>query len=117
MISKLQFFIYPSKNGLYSINKENFNVGSLNNNIVEFIKKFSYNINKEQFIITHIQEPNRIFYRLLEKNIPKVEKIISFLNKHDLPSNQSWLFDSKSIEKLISSFINELGNKIIDIYN
>jgi hypothetical protein len=117
MISKLQFFIYPSKNGLFSINKENFNLGSLNNNIVEFIKKFSYNINKEQFIITHIQEPNRIFYRLLEKNIPKVEKIISFLNKHDLPSNQSWLFDSKSIEKLISSFINELGNKIIDIYN
>jgi hypothetical protein len=117
MTSNLHFFIYPNKNGLFSINKDNFNVGSLNNNIVEFIKKFSYNIYKEQFLITHIQEPNRIFYRLLEKNIPKVEKIIFFLNKHDLPSNQSWLFDTKSIEKLISSFIINLGIKIIDIFN
>jgi len=117
MISNIHFFIYPSNNGLFSINKDNFNVGSLNDNIVEFINKFSYNIYKEQFIITHIQEPNRIFYRLLEKNIPKVEKIIFFLKKHELPLEHSWLFDTKSIEKLISNFIINLGNKIIDIYN
>ena len=81
MISKLNFFIYPNKNGLFSINKDNYHIGSLNKNIVEYIRKFSHNIDKEQFLITQIQEPNRIFYRLLEKNIPKVEKIISFLKK------------------------------------
>ena len=117
MISKLNFYIYPNKNGLFSINEDNYNVGALNNNIVEYIKKFSHNLDKEQFLITYIQEPNRIFYRLLEKNIPKVEKIISFLKKYELPSEQSWLFDTKSIEKLINSFISNLGDKIIDIFN
>ena len=117
MISKLNFYIYPNKNGLFSINKDNYNIGSLNNNIVEHIKKFSHNLDKEQFLITYIQEPNRIFYRLLEKNIPKVEKIISFLKKYDLPSEQSWLLDTNSIQKLINSFISNLGDKIIDVYN
>jgi len=117
MTSKLNFYIYPNKNGLFSINKDNYNVGSLNKNIVEYIHKFSHNIDKEQFLITHIQEPNRIFYRLLEKNIPKVDKIITFLKKYDLPSEQSWLFDSKNLEKLISTFISNLGDKIIDIFN
>ena len=117
MISKLNFYVYPNKNGLFSINEDNYNVGSLNNNIVEYIKKFSHNLDKEQFLITYIQEPNRIFYRLLEKNIPKVEKIISFLKKYELPSDHSWLLDTKSIEKLINSFISNLGDKIIDIFN
>jgi hypothetical protein len=117
MISKLHFFIYPNKDGLFIINKDNYNAGSLNKNLVEYIHKFSHNIDKEQFLITHILEPNRIFYRLLEKNIPKVEKIVSFLKKYNLPSEQSWLFDTKSIEKLINSFINNLSDKIIDIFN
>ena len=117
MTSKLNFYIYPNKNGLFSINEDNFNVGALNNNIVEYIHKFSHNLDKEQFLITYIQEPNRIFYRLLEKNIPKVEKIISFLKKYELPSDHSWLFDTKSIEKLMNSFISNLGEKIVDIYN
>jgi len=117
MISKLNFYIYPNKNGLFSINKDNYHVGSLNKNIVEYIHKFSHSLDKEQFLITQIQEPNRIFYRLLEKNIPKVEKIISFLKKYELPSNHSWLFDSKSIEKLINSFISNLGDKILDVFN
>lgn len=117
MISKLNFFIYPNKNGLFSINTDNYHIGSLNKNIVEYIRKFSHNIDKEQFLITQIQEPNRIFYRLLEKNIPKVEKIISFLKKYELQSDHSWLFDSKSIEKLINSFISNLGDKILDVFN
>ena len=117
MVSNLNFYIYPNKDGLFSINKNNYNIGSLNENIVEFIKKFSHNIDKEQFLITQIQEPNRIFYRLLEKNIPKVEKIISFLKKYDLPHDHSWLLDIKSTEKLINIFIDNLGNKIIEIYN
>jgi hypothetical protein len=117
MISKLNFYIYPNKNGLFSINKDNYHVGSLNKNIVEYIHKFSHSIDKEQFLITQIQEPNRIFYRLLEKNIPKVDKIISFLKKYNLPSDHSWLFNSKSIEKLINSFISDLGDKIVDIFN
>ena len=117
MISKLNFFIYPNKNGLFSINTDNYHIGSLNKNIVEYIRKFSHNIDKEQFLIAQIQEPNRIFYRLLEKNIPKVEKIISFLKKYELQSDHSWLFDSKSIEKLINSFISNLGDKILDVFN
>jgi hypothetical protein len=117
MISKLNFYIYPNKNGLFSINKDNYHIGNLNKNIVEYIHKFSHNLDKEQFFITQIQEPNRIFYRLLEKNIPKNEKIVAFLKKYDLPSDHSWLLDTKSIEKLISTFINNLGDKIIDIFN
>ncbi len=117
MISKLNFYIYPNKNGLFSINKDNYHIGNLNNNIVEYIHKFSHNLDKEQFLITQIQEPNRIFYRLLEKNIPKTEKIVAFLKKYDLPSDHSWLLDTKSIEKLISTFISNLGDKIIDIFN
>jgi hypothetical protein len=117
MTSKLNFFIYPNKEGLFSINKDNYHIGSLNKNIVEYIHKFSHNLNKEQFLITQIQEPNRIFYRLLEKNIPKTEKIVAFLKKYDLPSNHSWLLNTKSIEKLIASFISNLGDKIIDIFN
>jgi hypothetical protein len=117
MTSKLNFLIYPNKEGLFSINKDNYNIGSLNKNIVEYIHKFSHNLDKEQFLITQIQEPNRIFYRLLEKNIPKTEKIVAFLKKYDLPSDHSWLLNVKSIEKLIASFISNLGNKIIDIFN
>jgi hypothetical protein len=117
MTSKLNFYIYPNKEGLFSINKDNYHVGSLNKNIVEYIHKFSHNIDKEQFLITQIQEPNRIFYRLLEKNIPKTEKIVSFLKKYELPSDHSWLLNTKSIEKLMASFISNLGDKIIDIFN
>ena len=117
MISKLNFYIYPNKNGLFSINKNNYHIGNLNKNIVEYIHKFSHNIDKEQFLITQIQEPNRIFYRLLEKNIPKTEKIVAFLKKYDLPSDHSWLLDTKSIEKLISTFISNLGDKLVDIFN
>ena len=117
MISKLNFYIYPNKNGLFSINKNNYHIGNLNKNIVEYIHKFSHNLDKEQFLITQIQEPNRIFYRLLEKNIPKTEKIVVFLKKYDLPSDHSWLLDTKSIEKLISTFISNLGDKLVDIFN
>ena len=117
MTSKLNFFIYPNKNGLFSINNNNYHIGSLNKNIVEYIHKFSHNLDKEQFLITQIQEPNRIFYRLLEKNIPKTEKIITFLKKYDLPSEHSWLLNTKSIEKLMANFISNLGDKIIDIFN
>jgi len=117
MISKLHFYIYPNKNGFFSINKDIYNIGSLNKNIVEFIHKFADNINIEQFLITHILEPNRIFYRLLEKNIPKADKINNFLKKYDLPTNQSWLFNTKSIEKLINTFIIKLSDKIVDIFN
>ena len=117
MTSKLNFYIYPNKEGLFSINKDNYHIGSLNNNIVEYIHKFSHNLDKEQFIITQIQEPNRIFYRLLEKNIPKTEKIVAFLQKYNLPSDHSWLLNTKNIEKLMNSFISDLGDKIIDIFN
>jgi len=117
MTSKLNFYIYPNKDGLFSINNDNYHIGSLNKNIVEYIHKFSHNLDKEQFLITQIQEPNRIFYRLLEKNIPKTEKIISFLKKYDLPSEHSWLLNTKSIEKLMTSFISNLGDKIINIFN
>jgi len=117
MTSKLNFFIYPNKDGLFSINKDNYHIGSLNKNIVEYIHKFSHNLDKEQFLITQIQEPNRIFYRLLEKNIPKADKIVAFLKKYDLPSDHSWLLDTKSIEKLITTFISNLGDKIVDIFN
>jgi len=117
MTSKLNFFIYPNKDGLFSINKDNYHIGALNKNIVEYIHKFSHNLDKEQFLITQIQEPNRIFYRLLEKNIPKADKIVAFLKKYDLPSDHSWLLDTKSIEKLITTFISNLGDKIVDIFN
>lgn len=117
MTSKLNFFIYPNKDGLFSINKDNYHIGSLNKNIIEYIHKFSHNINKEQFLITQIQEPNRIFYRLLEKNIPKTKKIVTFLKKYELPSEHSWLLNIKSIEKLMNNFISKLGDKIMDIFN
>jgi hypothetical protein len=62
MTSKLNFFIYPNKEGLFSINKDNYHIGSLNKNIVEYIHKFSHildMIRKEYdmcIIISHIDE-------------------------------------------------------------
>jgi hypothetical protein len=119
MVKGMNFYIYPNKNGLFTINKENYNVGSLKGNIIKFIKDFSKkNINLEQFLMTQIQEPNRLFYRLLEKNIPKVEKIINFFDNHKIQYKKlTWLLNTQNITNTVDKFIEKLGNKIYDIYN
>jgi hypothetical protein len=104
---------------LFTINKENYNVGSLKGNIIKFIKDFTKkNINLEQFLMTQIQEPNRLFYRLLEKNIPKVDKIINFFDNHKIQYKKlTWLLNTQNITITVDKFIEKLGNKIYDIYN
>ena len=119
MVKGMNFYIYPNKNGLFTINKENYNVGSLKGDIIKFIKDFSKkNINLEQFLMTQIQEPNRLFYRLLEKNIPKVEKIINFFDNYKIQYKKlTWLLNTQNITNTVDKFIEKLGNKIYDIYN
>lgn len=119
MMKEMKFYIYPNKNGLFTINKENYNVGSLKGNIIKFIKDFTKkNIDLEQFLMTQIQEPNRLFYRLLEKNIPKVDKIINFFNNHKIQYKKlTWLLNTQNITNTVDKFIEKLGNKIYDIYN
>lgn len=119
MIKGINFYIYPNKDGLFIINKQNYNLGSLKGNIIKFIKDFSKkNINLEQFLITQIQEPNRLFYRLLEKNIPKVDKIINFFQNHSIQYKKlSWLLNIQNIINIVDKFIEKLRDKIFDIYN
>jgi len=119
MIKGINFYIYPNKDGLFIINKQNYNLGSLKGNIIKFIKDFSKkNINLEQFLITQIQEPNRLFYRLLEKNIPKVDKIINFFQNHSIQYKKlSWLLNIQNIINIVDKFIEKLRDKIVDIYN
>jgi len=119
MIKGINFYIYPNKDGLFIINKQNYNLGSLKGNIIKFIKDFSKkNINLEQFLITQIQEPNRLFYRLLEKNIPKVDKIINFFQNHSIQYKKlTWLLNIQNIINIVDKFIEKLRDKIFDIYN
>ncbi|AYV75936.1 MAG: hypothetical protein Terrestrivirus3_205 [Terrestrivirus sp.] len=120
MIKDMNILIYPHKDGLFETTPETFDTGGLSKDLLTFIGNFAKkNRDLEQFLITEIMEPHRLFYRLLEKNIPKVEKISKFLievgiaKKDKLPT---WLFDPKYIMKTVTLFVDELGKKMVEVY-
>lgn len=118
MIDKINIIIHPHHNGLYKVDNKNFDKGKLSDELVDFIDKYSkYDKNLHQFLIIHIEDPFRILYRLPEKNIKKNDKIKNFVHKYIDEKNQSWLFDSEFINKMINKFMNDLGKKIEDTYN
>jgi len=115
MLDRIDVIIYPHKNGLYNVTN-NFDKGSLNDEILEFIRPFEdFDKNLPQFLATHIEDPFRILYRLPEKNMPKNDKIKQFLNTINI-KNEDWLFDSTFIDKIIVMFCEKLGDKLLDIY-
>ena len=118
MIDKIQIITYPHKNGLYDVNQNNFDKGVLSDELVKFIDKFKkFDKNLPQFLIIHIEDPFRILYRLPEKNIKKTDKIKKFIETYIDKTKQSWLFDSKFIDKSIKMFMGDLGDYIELKYN
>jgi hypothetical protein len=75
-----------------------------------------YDKNMPQFLATQIEDFFRILYRLQEKNIPKNDKIKKFIEDELQITNVPWLFDSKFINKIVTLFCENLGNKLLDIY-
>jgi hypothetical protein len=117
MIDKIQIIIYPHKNGLYDVNKSNFDKGILSDELVNFIQKYDdFDKNLPQFLIIHIEDPYRILYRLPEKNMKKNDKIKKFIEDYIDKKRQDWLFDSKFIDKSIKLFMGDLGKHIATSY-
>ena len=117
MIDKIQIIIYPHKNGLYDVNKSNFDKGILSDELVKFIQKYDdFDKNLPQFLIIHIEDPYRILYRLPEKNMKKNDKIKKFIEDYIDKKRQDWLFDSKFIDKSIKLFMGDLGKHITTSY-
>lgn len=117
MINAIDFIIYPHVNGLFLANKDKFDTGGLSEPLLDLIKKVSNNdINTVQFLITHFIEPNRMFLRLIDKNIPKTQKILDFLKEEKILEKPKWLLDINKINNLISTFVNTLSNKLVEVY-
>jgi len=117
MIDKIQIIIYPHANGLYDVNKSNFDKGILSDELVKFIQKYDdFDKNLPQFLIIHIEDPFRILYRLPEKNMKKNDKIKTFIETYIDKKRQDWLFDSKFIDKSIKLFMGDLGKHITSNY-
>ena len=116
MIKKINFIIHPHENGLYRPGKY-FDNGKLNDDLIDFIHKFSKDDKIAQFLVIHIEDPFRLLYRLPEKNIPKTNKIKDFIKK-ELHGQQipTWLMDTNVISKIVKSFAEEFGHKIHEIY-
>jgi len=117
MIEKTNIIIYEHKNGLYEVTPKTFDKGELNDDLIKFIKTFDdFDKNMPQFLATHIEDPFRILYRLPEKNIKKNDKIKDFIQKYITQKQQSWLFDSSFIIKILKIFLEQLGDKLYNIY-
>lgn len=117
MIDKTDIIFYPHKNGLYEVTPKTFDKGDLNDDLINFIKTFDdFDKNMPQFLATHIEDPFRILYRLPEKNIKKNDKIKDFIKKYITKEPQTWLFDSTFITKILKIFMEQLGNKLYNIY-
>jgi hypothetical protein len=118
VISKINIIIHPHINGLYNV-KNKLDTGELNENIIEFIKKFTNNNSLwAQFLITQLEDPYRLIYRLPEKNLAKTSSIINFIHK-ELPGLKMpyWLLDPKYISKSTNQFVKQLGSKLSEIYS
>lgn len=117
MIEKTNIIIYPHKNGLYEVTPKTFDKGELNDDLIKFIKTFDdFDKNMPQFLATQIEDPFRILYRLPEKNIKKNDKIKDFIKTYITKEPQTWLFDSTFITKILKIFMEQLGEKIYNIY-
>lgn len=117
MIEKTNIIIYPHNNGLYEVTPKTFDKGELNDELIKFIKTFDdFDKNMPQFLATHIEDPFRILYRLPEKNIKKNDKIKDFIKTYITKEPQTWLFDSTFIIKILKVFMEQLGEKIYNIY-
>lgn len=117
LVSKISVIIHPSENGFY-YDPKNFDNGKLNDEIVEYIKKYKkYDKNLPQFFSTQLQDMLRLLYRLPEKNIPKTKKILKFLeDSFSETKNVDWLLDPKFISEIVEDFTKDFGKKIEKIY-
>jgi hypothetical protein len=117
VISNININIHPHKSGLYDP-KNKIDVGNLNSNIIDFIKKnTSNNLYWTQFLITQLEDPYRLIYRMPEKNIIKTEKIIEFIyNYIDKSNKPSWLLDTKKTNNILNKFIEKLGLELKNLY-
>jgi hypothetical protein len=117
ILSKLNVIVHPHKNGLYNP-KNKFDTGNLTPELISFINKFTRGDKSlSQFLITHLQDPYRLLYRLPEKNIPKTNKISNFIKSEITKAKQSWLIQPSKIIKIVETFTQKLGNKLLHIYN
>jgi hypothetical protein len=118
LISKVSILIHPHQNGFYN-DPDKFDKGCINDNLMNFIKKFSNNdVNLSQFLSTQLEDPFRLLYRLPEKNIPKTIKIWKFIREAFCEIIAvDWLFDPDFIIETINSFTKALGDKIDKIYD
>lgn len=117
VISRTQIKINHHKKGMYDP-KPKIDTGELNDNLVNFISKFT---NKDkyltQFLITQIEDPYRLIYRMPEKNIVKTKQIENFIHTY-LPktSKPDWLLDTDKTSNMINKFIDKLGLELKHIY-
>lgn len=117
VISRTHIKIHPYKKGMYDP-KPKIDVGDLNNNLVDFIDKFTGGDKYlTQFLITQLEDPYRLVYRMPEKNIVKTKQIENFIAQN-LPktSKPEWLLDTDKATNLLNKFVDKLGMELKHIY-
>lgn len=117
VISRTNIKIHKYKNGMYDPIPK-IDTGDLNNNLVNFINKFT-NGDKylTQFLITQLEDPYRLVYRMPEKNIVKTKQIEDFISSN-LPktSKPDWLLNTEKTTNVLNKFIDKLGAELKKIY-
>ena len=117
VISKTHIKIHSHKKGMY-MPKHKIDVGDLNNNLVDFINKFTGGDKYlTQFLITQLEDPYRLVYRMPEKNIVKTKQIENYIYQN-LPKTPKpdWLLDTDKAINLLNKFIDKLGTELKKIY-
>lgn len=112
-ISKLKIVIPPSINGLFNVDKVDYNL--LNIKMIDLINENVSDIYIRQFIVSHIIEPDRLFFRFFNKNIKKMKESIKLLKdcncyQYYIKENIEWIVrDKKVIDRNIIYFLKKLN--------
>jgi hypothetical protein len=118
VIARTHIKIHPHIKGMYDP-KPKIDTGDLNDNLVNFINKFT-NGDKyvTQFLITQLEDPYRLVYRMPEKNFVKTKQIQDFI-QNNLPKTHKpeWLLNTEKVSYMLNKFIDKLGIELKYIYS
>ena len=117
ILASMEIVIHPYNSGFYDPGK-GLDTGELNEELVEFINKFTKgNKSHTQFLITQLEDPYRLVYRMPEKNIEKTKKIIQFIQRNIQGLKQpGWLINPDKTSQILENFIDDLGSHLVKIY-